>query len=145
MIFIVSADYGLCCGFSMLLRIRLMASSSEWFFCSFLPFSFFFLPRGAGSSGSRRSHERFHLLWSNSTPLSTFFLRAVEVANGFSIVFPVCIWIVLICFWMVDEVILWSTHLQGAVMDLGQCFSTLTSRYRSCAGVDEDESPTGTG
>ena len=62
--------------------------------------------------------------------LPTFFLGAVEVANEFSIVFPVCIWIVLICFWMVDEVILWSIHLQGAVMDLGQCFSTLASRYR---------------
>jgi len=67
------------------------------------------------------------------------------VANGFSAIFPVRIWIVFIWFWMVDEVILWSTHLQGAVMDLGQCFSTLTSCYRSWAGADEDESPTSTG
>jgi hypothetical protein len=64
--------------------------------------------------------------------------------NGFNTVFPVCIWIVLIWFWMAEEMILWSTHLQGAVMDLGRCFSTLTGHYRSCAGADEDEGPTGT-
>ena len=64
--------------------------------------SFFLLPRGKGAGSSD-----FHMgdfICSGS--ISLFYpqsLEAVEVANGFNAVYPVCIWIVSIWFWMVDE------------------------------------------